>query len=208
MVARDGYPFIVSSLVLSVIIWIILYFEAAIPFFLLTVWVVWFFRNPERAIPDGEGVVVSPADGRVIKIENVRENQFLKEERVRVSIFMSVFNVHVNRSPIKGMIKKVTYHPGKFAIAFKDKASEMNEKNSILVEDEQNHAIVVEQIAGLVARRMVFRMDEGQVVERGERFGMIRFGSRVDIYLPLDVALKINIGSRVKGGGTILGVLP
>ena len=208
IIAKDGYPFIISSLILGVVIWIILHLKAAIPFFLLTGWVAWFFRNPERTIPDGEGLVVSPADGKVVLIEKVRENQFLKKERVRVSVFMSVFNVHVNRSPIKGMIKKVTYHPGKFAVAFKDKASELNEKNSILVEDEQGCSIVVEQIAGLVARRIVFRMDEGQEVERGERFGMIRFGSRVDTYLPLDAALKISVGSRVKGGGTILGVLP
>ena len=158
-----------------------------------------FFRDPDRRIPEGDGIIVSPADGRVVALER-REGCFV------VSIFLSIFNVHINRVPVSGVVQRVKYQPGKFRPAFQKKAAEQNERFEITIKAD-NYSIDVHQVAGILARRVVCRLTEGQEVRRGERFGMIRFGSRVDLMLPLDTSFEVQEGKRVKGGSTIIGRL-
>ena len=169
--------------------------------------VIWFFRNPEREIPAGEGVVVAPADGRIIEIKEVAEERILKNQSLKISIFMNVFNVHVNRIPYSGKIVDILYNKGKFVSANKEKASLENEQNAVLLETPEGKKILFVQIAGLIARRIACWVEKGDLVERGQRFGLIRFGSRVDIYLPLGVKLHVSLGDKTKAGTTILGVL-
>jgi phosphatidylserine decarboxylase len=169
--------------------------------------VIWFFRDPERIIPSGDGLIVAPADGRVVQIREEREERFLKTPVIRVSIFLNIFNVHVNRMPCEGKIRKVAYHAGKFLSAHLDKASSENEHQAILIEASTGQQLVVVQIAGLIARRIVSWIQPGDQLERGQRFGMIRFGSRVDTFLPIGTKLRVKRGDQVKGGETILGEL-
>jgi len=158
-----------------------------------------FFRDPDRRIPEGDGLVVSPADGKIISIER-RADFFV------VSIFLSLFNIHINRAPVDGIVTRVKYKPGKFRPAFQKRAAELNERFEITLKADK-HTVNVHQVAGILARRVVCRLIEGQQVRRGERFGMIRFGSRVDIMLPLNTSLEVQEGQRVKGGSTIIGRL-
>lgn len=158
-----------------------------------------FFRDPDRRIPEGDGLIVSPADGRVVALER-REDCFV------LSIFLSILNVHINRVPVSGVVQRVKYQPGKFRPAFQKKAAEQNERFEITIKAD-NYSIDVHQVAGILARRVVCRLTEGQEVRRGERFGMIRFGSRVDLMLPLDTSFEVQEGKRVKGGSTIIGRL-
>ena len=174
----------------------------------LTIFIACFFRDPKRDIPDDKGAVVSPADGRVIAIEKVSKSPLFDGSFQKISVFMSVFNVHVNRIPYDGNIKQIRYFPGKFFSANLDKASNKNEKNALWVETASGIRYGVVQIAGLIARRIICRAGEGDHVTRGQRFGIICFGSRVDTYLPHDVDLKVAIGDRTKAGTTILGYLP
>jgi len=177
---------------------------AAIFFLLLTAFVVWFFRNPERDIPSDENSIVSPADGKVIVIGRVFDDRFLKTDALKISIFMNVFNVHVNRIPTSGKVLGVFYNPGKFFSADKDKASLENEQNALLIEAKNGKKFVVNQIAGLIARRIVCYAKPGDSIEKGRRFGMIRFGSRLDVYLPTDCKIDVNVGDKVKAGSSIL----
>lgn len=176
----------------------------------LTVWCYYFFRDPERVTPDGPGLVISPADGVVSLIELAvppRELGLPELALTRVSVFMSVFNCHVNRAPVAGKIEKIAYTPGKFLNASLDKASEDNERNSLVIRMEDDRELVVTQIAGLVARRIVSFTQEGAVLDRGERFGLIRFGSRLDIYLPDGVEPTVKIGQTMIAGETVLADL-
>lgn len=173
----------------------------------LTAFVMYFFRNPERTIPRDEGAVVSPADGRIVQKKHVTEDKYIGGEAIKVSVFMNVFNVHMNRSPYKGKVKRVDYYPGRFINASFDKASELNERNAVLMETEDGRNLLFVQIAGLVARRIVCYVGEGDALEKGERFGLIRFGSRVDVYLPPDADIDVKIGDRVVAGETILGYI-
>lgn len=160
---------------------------------------IFFFRDPQRAVPQGEHLVVSAADGRVVRIVRVPEG-------VRVSVFMTVFNVHVNRIPCSGRVERVTYYPGRFFSAFREKASKENERlETVIVRGTRR--VIVKQIAGVIARRIVCRLKEGDVVHTGERFGMIKFGSRVDLTLPAETEIKVRVGDRVRGGQTIMGVM-
>lgn len=205
-IVREGYPFIIISIIITFILiflWPILGFIG----FLITLFVIYFFRNPKREIPDVEGAILSPADGTVIQISDQYEPYFLKKPTKRVSIFMSIFNVHVNRIPYSGKIVDLVYNKGKFLIASKDKASFDNEQNAILMEIEGNKNLVFVQIAGFIARRIVCYLKKGDVVNRGDPFGLIRFGSRVDIYFPEETAIKVKVGEKVKGGETILGII-
>jgi phosphatidylserine decarboxylase len=177
------------------------FFLAAAFFLILALFVLNFFRDPERAIPAGAGVMVSPADGRVVEI---RAEEEADRPRQRVSIFMSPFNVHVNRSPISGTIQSVVYRKGSFRMASEPSASVENERNTFTVSGE-NSEVIVRQIAGVLARRIVFWKNVGDRVERGERVGMIKFGSRVDILVPPDLILSVKIGDRVKAGSTVIG---
>lgn len=207
-VVREGLVFIFPLLSISVFLWILGISAWAWFFSLLTVFVISFFRDPERTIPAGDKAILSPADGKIIRIESCTEERFLKGPALKVSIFMSVFNVHVNRIPLSGRIAEVAYRPGKFVSANLDKASAANEQNALLLEAAGGTKLLFVQIAGLIARRIVCWVRKGDPVERGRRFGMIRFGSRMDVYLPPNIQIQARLGQKAYGGQTILGYLP
>jgi phosphatidylserine decarboxylase len=207
-VVREGLVFIFPLLSISAFLWILGISAWAWFFSLLTVFVISFFRDPERTIPVGDKAILSPADGKIIRIESCTEERFLKGPALKVSIFMSVFNVHVNRIPLSGRIAEVAYRPGKFVSANLDKASAANEQNALLLEAAGGTKLLFVQIAGLIARRIVCWVRKGDPVERGRRFGMIRFGSRMDVYLPPNVQIQARLGQKAYGGQTILGYLP
>lgn len=168
---------------------------------------MYFFRDPQRTVPADPRAIVSPADGKVVQIVTEREDEFFRQEVTRVSIFLSVFNVHVNRIPISGRVEYFRYIPGKFLAAFKEKASLENEQTAIGIVGEDGRRVMFKQIAGIIARRIVCDVREGYRVTIGERMGMIRYGSRVDVFLdPAKVALKVKLGDRVKGAESIIGV--
>lgn len=198
-IAAEGLPFIGLSAAFFIISLVIGSFLLIVPLAVLTLFIIWFFRDPSRRVPLGEGLVVSPADGKIIAISRM-------DDLTKISIFMSVFNVHVNRVPVDGVVKKIEYNKGKFLVASKDKASLDNEQNAITITDDKGSDVKFVQIAGLVARRIVCYLREGASVKRGERFGMIRFGSRVDVYLPGVYKIKVALGERTKAGETILAV--
>jgi phosphatidylserine decarboxylase len=205
-IAPDGYPFITIFAVLSILI----YFFAKpwlsiFPLF-ITIFMCLFFRDPERDIPSVKGIFVSPADGKVILIRDIYEKDYLKAESKEISIFMSLFNVHVNRSPCDGKVTFTKHSAGKFFVAHKDIASMENENNIIVIEGEYGK-ILVRQVAGFIARRIVCRAKTGDELKRGERYGMIKFGSRLDIYLPKDTKIKVKVGDKVRAGETIIGEL-
>lgn len=172
-----------------------------------TLCVCGFFRDPHRVVTEEKGAVVSPADGRIILAETVDANPFLEGRWAKISVFMSVFNVHVNRIPFSGVVREIIYHPGKFVSANLDKASKDNEQNAVIMETETGTAFCFVQIAGLVARRIICDIRKGDVVGRGRRFGMICFGSRLDIYLPTNARLAVSVGDRVQAGTSILGYI-
>jgi phosphatidylserine decarboxylase len=207
IIAHEGYPFIIFSLVVTVFVaffglgWLI------ITFVLITFFVVWFFRNPERSFQDEEKVLISPADGKIIKIETVELNGTISGRFKKVSIFMNVFNVHVNRAPYSGKIEAINYHEGKFISANLDKASQDNERNEIMIRTDDGRSVWMVQIAGLIARRIVCWVDVGANIKKGERCGLIRFGSRVDVYLPEDSIISVKLKDKVKAGQTSLGYL-
>lgn len=207
IIARQGFPFIIPLGLLSVFFALLGYEWAAYLFFLLTAFVVWFFRNPQRKPPEDGKVVVSPADGKVIKIEDIQQNEFLEGPSKKISIFMNVFNVHVNRIPYSGKVEAINYRAGKFFSANLDKASSLNEKNSVLIKTDNGKQILTEQIAGLVARRIECWLQVGMHVNKGDRFGIIRFGSRLDVFLPVDTVISVNIGDIVRAGETQIGWL-
>lgn len=204
-IAREGYPFILVSLLPNAVVWFA-GLEWLLFFFVpLTLFVIAFFRDPERSVPEDKTAIVSPADGRVIKVEKVTEQRILGRESLRICIFMNVFNVHVNRAPAAGKVLKVLYNPGKFFNASLDKASLMNEQNAVVLEAKNGKVIAFNQIAGLIARRIVCRAKPGMKLEKGERFGLIRFGSRVDVYLPAECRAAVKAGDKVSAGSSILG---
>ncbi len=177
---------------------------------ILTVWCIWFFRDPRRAIPADPGAVISPADGVVCLVDNAPPPPELgmgDQPLQRVCVFMNVFNVHVNRAPLAGVVEKIAYTPGKFLNASLDKASIHNERNGLVIRTPDGRRIGAVQIAGLVARRIVCRIAEGVTLEKGDRFGLIRFGSRVDVYLPAGSAVRAKVGEKTKAGETILATL-
>ncbi|MEE8423334.1 MAG: phosphatidylserine decarboxylase family protein [Thermodesulfobacteriota bacterium] len=204
LVAKEGYPFIFGSFVFVLLFWALQVYTLTILSLFLTIFIVYFFRDPERTLPPEENAIVSPADGKVIIAEKVYEEGHLKKEVLKISIFMTVFNVHVNRVPLDGEVIDIDYHPGKFLNASFDKASSENERNELLIRDKKGREILLVQIAGLIARRIVCYLSEGSKVVKGERFGLIRFGSRLDIYLPLEVELCVKVGQKVKAGETML----
>ncbi len=175
--------------------------------FLLFVIILQFFRSPSFAITTHNQHVICPADGKVVVIEEVDEPEFLKDKRIQISVFMSPVNVHVNRNPIAGIVKYFKYHPGKYLVAWHPKSSTENERTTIAIENESGVTVLFRQIAGALARRIVWYVKEGQEVEQGAQFGFIKFGSRVDIFLPLGTKVNVNLGDKVKGGRTILAEL-
>jgi len=211
IIAREGYPFIAYSAGLTSLLTLAALklnsTVLAVPAFvslLLTIFVISFFRNPERTSPGDEKSVVAPADGRVIVVERVKETP-LGVEALKISIFMSVFNVHVNRAPLDGRVVDVAYQPGKFLDARDGRASSENERNGVVLETASGTRIAFVQIAGLIARRIICYPKAGDVLVRGTRYGLIRFGSRVDVYLPVDVEPLVKLGDLTTAGETILG---
>lgn len=205
-VASEGWPFILPLAALTVLLFVFGLKNTATVSLVLTLFVLFFFRDPERTIPEGKNIVVSPADGKVLVIKDIFEPTYLKQDVKQISIFLSVFNVHVNRSPYGGTVEVVQYNPGKFHVASVDKASLDNEQTAMVI-SEGKDKILVKQIAGLIARRIVCYGKPGDRLNSGERYGLIRFGSRVDIFLPKDAELKVKLGDRVKGGRDVIGVL-
>lgn len=207
LIVSEGYPFIALfgfiTLIFALLGWAVL----TILLLLLTLFSTYFFRNPERVIPSGEDLVVAPADGKVIFVGEVQEERYFKKTVTKISIFMSVFNVHVNRVPCDGKVVDMYYNKGGFVNASYDKASESNEQSGILLETESGAKILFVQIAGLIARRIVTYPIIGDVLQRGARYGLIRFGSRVDIYLPKTAAVTVTLGERTVAGETVLGTL-
>ncbi len=197
-VARPGLVFIIIAIVLFLLTLAAGWFCLGHIFFLVALFVTWFFRDPERPTPPA-GFGLAPADGRIIKIEDLGDNPHTHGPAKKVSIFMNVFNVHVNRAPVSGRLLSQVYSPGLFFNASLDKASEDNERNALVLETEHGPVAMV-QIAGLIARRIVSWVREGETLERGQRFGMIRFGSRVDLYLPPDSEVMVTVGQKVSAG--------
>lgn len=173
-----------------------------------TLFTAWFFRNPKRTIPQDSNVVVSSGDGRVVAIEEEFEPRYLKQQSIRVTVFLNVFNVHVNRIPCAGTVEGISYQPGQFLVASRPDATIRNEQNAVMIKTESGAKVLCVQVAGLIARRIVCWVSEGARVERGERFGLIRFGSRMDTFLPMGSKIRVALGDRVKGGETIVGELP
>ncbi len=212
--AREGIPFILAALVLAAAGYTAALMRRSWPLWLLAfvltilvLWVAYFFRDPERTGPRGEQLVISPADGRVIDIREVDEPAFLQGRAIRISVFMNVFNVHVNRYPVAGRVAYVHYNPGKFFSAAQDKASMENEQMSVGVQGAR-HKVLFRQIAGLVARRIVTYSRVGDDAEQGERMGLIRFGSRVDVFIPVGSTVKVQLGEKPVAGSTVLAELP
>jgi phosphatidylserine decarboxylase len=205
LIAREGWPFLAISLILAIAatIWCATW---SIPLWIITLFVLQFFRDPAREIPQAAGAVLSPADGRIVKVER-RQDPYAQREAIMVSVFMNVFNVHSNRSPADGRIEQVQYFPGKFVNADLDKASTENERNAVVIKTTDGHTVTFVQVAGLIARRILCYVKAGDVLKRGERYGFIRFGSRVDVYLPLNANVKVSIGDKVSATTTILAVL-
>ncbi len=206
--ASEGYPFIAVSILATAVLAILGLGVLALFFLGLTVFIGYFFRDPERVIPQEEGVVVSPADGKIVEVKVAKHSDLAPEEMLKISVFMSVFNVHVNRAPAKATVTDVSYHPGKFIAANLDKASIHNERNAVSFEIDGGQRLIVVQVAGLIARRIVCKIKKGDHLGRGERFGMIRFGSRLDIYLPQDTRPTVAVGDKVLAGTSLLGYLP
>lgn len=206
IIVAEGLPFIIPLAVLTALSAYFRYCWAAGLFLFLTLFVTWFFRNPRRIAPPDENIVVSPADGLVLKVD---ESQYpiSGESSRRVSIFLSIFDVHVNWAPVSGTVRKIVYSKGKFFFAHLDKASLYNERNLFIMEDEPGRKIAVIQIAGIVARRIVCWVDEGMRLSREDRLGMIRFGSRVEVFMPAGTEFLVKAGDRVKGGATPIGRL-
>jgi phosphatidylserine decarboxylase len=201
---RDGYFYGVSSLLAAGVIAWLTAWPYAIPVLLIGAFCLWFFRDPERQIPTLPGAVVSPGDGKVTDVSVVTS---AGTPRNRISIFLSVFDVHVNRSPIAGVIRDVRYRRGKFLNAMGANSAEENEQNIVTVEGE-GRTVIFKQIAGVIARRIVFDRKVGDEVARGERIGLIKFGSRVDVLFDRDATIQVKPGARVRGGATVLAVLP
>lgn len=206
-VALEGYPFIGFAAFTTLVLAILGYDFFALLLMFLTAFVLYFFRDPERISPEDEDALVSPADGKVILIEKVFDDRFVKEHAYKVSIFMNVFNVHVNRMPFSATVTRVQYSPGLFFSANTERGALENEACGLILDTKNNRKIAVVQIAGLIARRIVCWAVKGDSLERGERFGLIRFGSRVDLYLPQQVQLEVSLGQKVRAGETVIGYL-
>lgn len=199
---RDGIYYGLAFIVVAVLVGWLTHLALAVIPLLLAAFFLWFFRDPEREIPAAEGAIVSPADGKVTEISAIREDG---EARTRISIFLNVFNVHVNRSPVAGVITAVRYQKGKFGNAMGAISAEENEQNVVTVRGDAG-VVVFKQIAGLLARRIVFTRKVGDHVARGERVGLIKFGSRTDVIFAADAQMKVRVGDQVKGGSSVLAV--
>jgi phosphatidylserine decarboxylase len=204
LLAREGRAHIIVALLLVCVTWILFGFWIALPFILVALFVLQFFRDPRRVVPSEPGVVVAPADGKVIWT-GMDQDPYLDRKAYKISIFMNVFNVHSNRIPVTGKIRKSWYHPGKFVNASLDKASVENERNAVWIQTGQGVDITCVQVAGLIARRILCYAGENDEVQRGQRYGFIRFGSRVDLFLPPHFEPLVACGAHTVGGVSVLG---
>jgi phosphatidylserine decarboxylase len=202
IIAREGWPFVSGCLIAAAAVaWFFGWWS--IPFWLLALFVVQFFRDPPREIPDDPRAVLSPADGRIVEVSRAHD-PYAKREALKVSVFMNVFNVHSNRSPVDCVVKERWYFPGAFVNAALDKASLENERNALRLRTPDGRDVTCVQVAGLIARRILCYVDAGAELKRGERFGFIRFGSRVDVYLPLDAEIRASLGDKVYAAQSVL----
>jgi phosphatidylserine decarboxylase len=203
--APEGYRYIALAVAATLAAGVFVPWPLAAALLVLSLLVVNFFRDPERETPPGDALVTSPADGKVVAVlDRVEETRFLKRACRRISIFMSPLNVHVNRVPVSGTVVAVQHQKGRFHAAFLDKASELNEQNAVVIEDARGERILFVQIAGQLARRIICKVAPGDRVQRGERYGMIMFGSRVDVYLPLGTEVRVRVGERVAAGSSVI----
>ena len=207
-IAREGVPFVLAVGVPALLTGFLGWNGFSLVLGVLACYTAWFFRNPYRKIPPGKHLIVSPGDGRVIAIQEEFEPRFLKEQSLRISIFLNVFDVHINRIPCAGKIADIAYQPGMFLNANSPEATIRNEQNAVMIEMPDKGKVLCVQVAGLIARRIVCWASPGETVKSGERFGLIRFGSRMDTFLPLGSTARVEVGARVKGGETILAELP
>jgi phosphatidylserine decarboxylase len=202
IIAREGWPFLAAAVVVAVLVawgagwW-------SLPFWLLALFVLQFFRDPAREVPPDRDAVIAPADGRVVSVQKATD-PYRQCDALKVSVFMNVFNVHSNRSPVDGQVEQVVYHPGSFLNAALDKASTDNERNALLIRTQGEIDVTCVQIAGLIARRILCYVGPGAALTRGQRFGFIRFGSRVDLYLPVSARVNVAVGDKVYAGQTIV----
>lgn len=203
IIAREGWPFIAGAVVIALLAQFMAGWLWALPFWLIALFVLQFFRDPPRIIPALAGAVVAPADGRIVAVDKVQD-PYLPREALKVSVFMNVFNVHSNRSPVDGEIQNRWYFPGNFLNASLPKASLENERNALWIRTDGGQDVTCVQIAGLIAKRIVCHVHSGEHLARGQRFGFIRFGSRVDVYLPLGTKINVAIGDKVYATQTIL----
>lgn len=204
--AREGWPFIAGAVAIATLVSMFAGWIWSAPFWIISLFVLQFFRDPPRIVPQKANAVLSPADGRIVAVENTQD-PYLKRDAIKVSVFMNVFNVHSNRSPVDGRVYNEWYFPGKFINASLPKASLENERNALWIKTDNDLDITCVQIAGLIAKRIVCHTKIGEHLVRGQRFGFIRFGSRVDVYLPLNTEVKVNIGDKVYATLTILAEL-
>ncbi|MCD6661569.1 MAG: phosphatidylserine decarboxylase family protein [Lentimicrobium sp.] len=213
---KEGYIIIlISFIVLGIVsplsglipmpVW--LHYTILIALLLVFLWIVKFFRSPKRTIFIDETKVLCPADGKIVAIEEVYENEFLNEKAIQVSVFMSPNNVHVNWAPVSGRISYMKYHPGKYLVAWHPKSSTENERTTVVIESESGKNILLRQIAGAMARRIVCYAHEGNLIRQGDEFGFIKFGSRVDIFLPLDAKIQVKLNEKVKGKLSVIAVI-
>jgi phosphatidylserine decarboxylase len=203
LLAREGWPFIAGALLLAILAWSFAGFLWSLPLWLVAVFVIQFFRDPAREVPTLASAVLSPADGRIVKVERAQDVH-TQRETLLISVFMNVFNVHSNRSPVDGTVESVTYSRGSFINADLDKASTENERNAMVMRLGSGERVTVVQVAGLIARRILCYVNAGDRLARGQRYGFIRFGSRVDVYLPVSARPRVAVGDIVHATSTVL----
>jgi phosphatidylserine decarboxylase len=207
LIAREGWPFLAGAFLISLLVHASAGFWWALPLWIITLFVLQFFRDPPRPIPSQPNAVLAPADGRIVSVEKVQD-PYAGREALKISVFMNVFNVHSNRASVDGKVEKLEYFPGKFVNADLDKASTENERNAVVIRRAVDGQVVtLVQVAGLVARRILCYTKVGESLSRGQRYGFIRFGSRVDVYLPLSARPRVTIGEKVSASSTILAEL-
>jgi phosphatidylserine decarboxylase len=206
LLAREGWPFIAASAIASALVVLFAGWWWSVPLWLLTIFIVQFFRDPPREVPTQVNAVLSPADGRIVKVEKVRD-PYTQRDSLLVSVFMNVFNVHSNRSPVDGTVERIEYSAGKFINADLDKASTENERSAMVMKLQSGERITVVQVAGLIARRILCYVKATDALTRGQRYGFIRFGSRVDVYLPLNARPKVAVGDVVYATTTVIAEL-
>lgn len=207
-IAREGVPFLAAAAVPAAVAWALGWAGVGALFGAAALFTGWFFRNPPRRVPGEPNLIVSPGDGRVLAVAEEEEPRFLKGRAVRVSIFLSPLDVHINRTPCEGRVEAIGYSPGRFLVASRPEATLQNEQTAVLIETGAGSRILCVQVAGYVARRIVCWLSEGERVGRGERYGLIRFGSRMDLYMPVGTQVRVKAGDRVTGGESVIGVLP